>query len=152
MVATPHTPKPPVSPPRPVAPHTVAHTAVFAPWTSTTDEAVARMKTEMTLALSALQGRTGAAGKLLDIAYSTAAGPAAQMRAAAYAAFHQWMANADAYTHSILDPAIEAYDKEIGEATEEYNAALSDALKTYKAILSAATTAKNEAASFPSVA
>lgn len=128
------------------------HTAVYAPWTSVTDEAVARIKTEMTSALSALQGRTAAAGKLLDTAYSTAAGPAAQMRAAAWTAFHTWMTAADNYAKSVIDPAVAAYDQEIANATAEYDAALADAVKTYNAILAAANGAKSETAKFPTVA
>lgn len=128
------------------------HTTVYSPWTSVTDEAVARIKTEMTMALSALQGRTAAAGKLLDTAYSTAAGPAAQMRAAAMAAYTSWMTAADNYVKGIIDPAVTAYDQEIAAATAEYDAALADAVKTYNAILAAANGAKNETAKLPTVA
>lgn len=128
------------------------HTVVYSPWTATTDEAIARIKTEMTMALSALQARTAAAGKLLDTAYSTAAGPAAQMRAAAFTAFHTWMMAADNYAKGIIDPAVAAYDKEIADATADYDAALADAVKTYNKILAAADSAKNETAKLPKTA
>lgn len=103
----------------------------------------------MTLALNGLQARTAAAGRLLDAAYSTAAGPVGQMRAAALTAYLNWMTAADNLASSIIEPAVEAYDREIEAATKAYDAAIADARKTYESILASANTAKNQANALP---
>lgn len=123
------------------------HPAVWQPWEATGADAAGRLKIEMSSALSALDARMTEAGRVLDLAYATAAGPAAQMRAAAYAAFDKYMNLADELYKAIMDPAVTRYDQLVSEATSAYQTALADATKTYKAALASATAAKTEAAS-----
>lgn len=127
------------------------HPAVWQPWETTISQAEARLKAETASALATLDKRAAEAAQLLNVAYATAASPAAALRKAAWDAWHRYMAMADDLLTSIVKPATEAYDREIAEAAAAYDAALGDAVSAYNKLLAAANRAKTEAAGLAKV-
>ena len=122
------------------------HPAVWQPWEKLGVDAGVRFRTEIAAALAALEHDQTEAGKILDVAYSAAAGAAHPLRQAAYTAFHKYMTAADESTAAVMTPAIEAYDQVIAHAHDDYARALADATQTYKVLLRDAQAAKSQAA------
>lgn len=127
------------------------HTAVWQPWERVIADAEARLKTETTAALAELDRRANEAAQLLNVAYATAASPAAALRKTAWDTWHRYMSMADDLLTSVIQPATAAYDSQIAEARAAYDAALGDAVGAYTKMLDAANRAKTEAASLPKV-
>lgn len=127
------------------------HPAVWQPWETLIGDAEGRLKSEMGAALAELNRRQAEAAQLLNVAYATAAGPAAELRKTAWDTWHKYMAMADDFISAVLQPATTAYDHEIAEAAKSYDDALADAVKTYKALLDRANRAKTEAGGLPKV-
>lgn len=125
------------------------HPAVWQPWDTLLKAAEGQLKSETGAALAELQRRMAEATQLLNVAYATAASPAADLRSAAWAAWHQYMGMADDLLSAVLSPATKAYDAEVAAAGHAYDAALADAVKAYTAALDRARRAKSDAGNLP---
>lgn len=119
------------------------------PWKATIAAAEARYKREIEVALRQLDHATAAAGAILDTAESIAAQVQGQLEAAAWSAWHKYMAEAGRSSQAVLGPALAAYEQAIGEASSEYGKILAEGGRAYRAAIAAADTARAQAAAFP---
>lgn len=153
----------PVLPPRPPVKHPVtkrhevvshrtpgsaptSHPAVYEPWTRLLAAGDARLRTEITDAIRALEADTSTAGQILDRAHTMSAEATGTLEAAAWEAWHKYIAAADALRASIMGPALEAYEQAITDAHKRFEAAVNEARKVYDTIAADAALAKRDAA------
>ncbi|HEV2222426.1 MAG TPA: hypothetical protein VGR84_05430 [Candidatus Acidoferrales bacterium] len=130
---------------RAAAPANSGHPAVFQPWTVLLAQADARLKTEITAALRALEAEQAEAGRALDRSYAMAAEAAGALETAGYAALDKYLKDADETRAKIVNPAVSLYDRLIAAAHDRYTAALDDARKTYQLLAGDAAQAKTDA-------
>ena len=130
---------------RAAIPANSGHPAVFQPWTILLAQADARLKTEITAALRALEAEQAEAGRVLDRAYAMAAEAAGALETAGYAALDKYLRDADDTRAKIVNPAVSLYDRLIATAHDRYTAALDDARKTYQTLAADAAQAKTDA-------
>lgn len=130
---------------RAAVPANSGHPAVFQPWATLLAAADARLKTEITAALRALEAESAEAGRALDRAYAMAAEAAGALETAGYAALDKYLKDADETRARIVDPAVQLYDRLIGDAHKRYAAALDDARGTYQTLAADAAQAKTDA-------
>ena len=130
---------------RAAVPANSGHPAVFQPWTTLLAQADARLKTEITAALRALEAEQAEAGRALDRSYAMAAEAAGALETAGYAALDKYLKDADETRAKIVNPAVSLYDRLIAAAHDRYTAALDDARKTYQLLAGDAAQAKADA-------
>lgn len=104
------------------------------------------MRTEITDAIRALEADTSTAGQILDRAHTMSAEATGTLEAAAWEAWHKYIAAADALRASIMGPALEAYEQAITDAHKRFEAAVNEARKVYDTIAADAALAKRDAA------
>lgn len=105
------------------------------PWESLVDEAEVRMKTEANEATREYERRIKQAGKILDTADAIAREQRSRLEAAAWSTWSVLMEDAAKAADAVLNPALEAYRKEVAKAHDEWAGVMHTAEQTYNKML-----------------
>jgi hypothetical protein len=117
----------PVSTPIPAA----AAAPVWQPWVETHAKAQSALKTQINVANIAFNRDMADAQRLLDAAESIATHQTRELEAAAWAAWHKYMQEANAIHDAVMKPALTAYEQAVEQAHERANTLIYRAQAAY---------------------
>lgn len=118
---------------------------VWQPWTETHAQAQSKLKTQINTALASFNRDMSDAQRLLDTAESIAQQQVKQLEAAAWAAWHKYMTEANAVHDAVMTPALAAYQTAIEQAHQRANTLIFRAQGAYDLAKDVSVYGRNQA-------